>query len=165
MLQTNPLPRTRKGVNRQFRKWLTRNGYVCGRDYPATGAFALTIGGKEIVTPEDLPAKVGRLRVETFPGVEPGNLAPPVKVKQSKPKAQPKPAPATVEALPDRTLYKRIVREADPLKPGSKRRTDYRVAKNPKPDDGVQYFAKVDGKWREVPASYADPLTSLADAA
>jgi hypothetical protein len=71
------------------------------------------------------------------------------------------PTPTIVE--PDRVLYKRTVREKNPDDPKSKRRIDYKPVKNPKPD--TTYYAKINGKWQEVPAAYADPTYQLPAAA
>lgn len=140
---------TVKGITRRFRKALA----AVGKPFPLKGAFTLKVGNAIINHPGELPAAstLKRSKVEIL-------NTPPGTVLASVP-APKKAMPAVADN--DRPLFKRSVREADPAKHGSKRRTDYRLAKNPKPGDGVTYFAKIEGKWREVPAAYANPAYVL----
>lgn len=151
-MQINPFPMTLKGITRRFRKAL----HAAGHKFPLSGAFTIKIGTKIINSPADLPttAVLKRSKVEII-----NSPAGTILASVPAPKKQ-KPAPAVIVDN-DRPLYKRSVREADPTKPNSKRRVDYKLAKNPKPGDGVTYFAKIEGKWREVPAAYADPSYNL----
>lgn len=138
---------TLKGTTRKFRKALA----AANLTFPLRGAFRVQVGDTLVTDPANLPADLtaGVVRIvhaDTTAAI----LTP-----------KPKPAPVAAVADTDRTLYKRTVREADPAKPNSKRRVDYKPARNPKPDDGVTYYAKIDGKWRDVPAAYADPAYNL----
>lgn len=140
---------TIKGITRRFRKALR----AVGKPFPLTGAFTLKVGNTIINHPSELPtaSTLKRSKVEIL-NTPPGTVLASV------------PAPKKTKAVVvdnDRTLFKRSVREADPLNPKSKRRVDYKPAKNPKVDDGVTYFAKIEGKWREVPAAYANPAYVL----
>lgn len=150
MLQINPLPMTVKGVCRRFRKWLHRNGMFS--KMPLSGPFSLKINGKIHNDPLTLPAKINPANVEVLIGVIPGTILP-SPIPQL-------PAVATNQEA-DWELFKKVVKEADPIK-GTKKRTDYRKAKNPKTGDGVQYYAKIEGKWRQVPTEYANPRYQLA---
>lgn len=155
MLQVNPLPMTVKGICRRFRKWLHRNGMF--HKMPLQGPFSLKINGVIHNDPLTLPEPINPDAVEVLVGVVPGTIKPNPVIVQ-------KPAVAIIPEVieQDRELFKKVVREADPTKPGSKRRTDYRKAKNPKVGDGVQYYAKINSKWREVPTEYANPRYQLA---
>ena len=145
----NYLPLTVKGICRRFRKWMHKNGMFS--IMPLSGPFSLKIKGTIVNDPTKLPKKINPKDVEVLVGTVPGTVQ----------TFQP-PAMAIVQNTePDRELFKKIVKEADPLK-GTRKRTDYRKAKNPKTDDGVQYYAKVDGKWREVPTEYMNPRYQLA---
>jgi hypothetical protein len=141
---------TIKGITRRFRKALA----AVGKPFPLKGAFTLKVGNTIINHPSELPAPstLKRSKVEilnTPPGTVLASVPAPKKAK-----------PAAVVDN-DRPLYKRSVREADPANPKSKRRVDYKLAKNPKPGDNVTYYAKIEGKWREVPAAYANPAYIL----
>jgi hypothetical protein len=151
-MQSNPFPMTLKGICRRFRTAL----HAAGKTFPLSGAFTIKIGNKIINHPDDLPtlATLKRSKVEIINSA-PGTILASVPKKKTE-----KPAPVVIVDN-DRPLYKRTVREADPNNPKSKRRVDYRLAKNPKPGDGVTYYAKIEGKWREVPAAYADPNYNL----
>jgi hypothetical protein len=140
---------TTKGITRKYRKALA----AAAVSFPLTGAFHIKVGGKLISDHNNIPgtAVLKRSKVDIV-------NAPAGSIIDIKP--APKPAPTVTSE--DRALFKRIVREADPTKPNSKRRIDYRLAKNPKADDGVTYYAKINGKWRDVPAAYADPSYTLA---
>jgi hypothetical protein len=140
---------TLKGTTRKFRKALA----AAGHPFLRKGAFYVKVNGTPVTNPANLPATADlkRSKVVTVIGSGAGIIA------------APKPAPVAITPVTDtdRTLYKRTVREADPAKPNSKRRVDYRPARNPKPNDGVTYYAKIAGKWRDVPAAYADPNYTL----
>jgi hypothetical protein len=143
------LTTTVKGTTRKFRKALR----AAGHPFLRTGAFHVKVNGTTVTNPADLPATADLKRAKITHVIGAGTHVIPY--------VAPVPvAPAPV-ADADRTLYKRTVREADPAKPNSKRRVDYKPARNPKPDDGVTYYAKIDGKWRDVPAAYADPSYNL----
>ena len=134
MKQTNPLRRTRKGINRMLRKHANRTGTNLGRVYlPGDPIPDYMYDGH--VTP---PA--GWVNNGFTPSV--------VEVINVTPVVKPDPVPVD---LP--TVFKKYVREADPAKPGSKRRTDYKVWKNPK-NDGTPIYVKTDGKWVQVPYTY-----------
>lgn len=135
-----------KGISRRFRKALA----AAGKPFPLKGAFTIKIGNKIINSPNELPPTntLKRSKVEIL-NTPPGTVLASVRA--------PKKSIVSTEVSTERELYKRSVREADPSKPNSKRRVDYRLAKNPKPGDGVIYYAKIEGKWREVPAAYANP--------
>lgn len=150
-LQVNVLGMTLKGITRRFRKAL----HAAGHWFPLQGPFSVKVSGKMVNDPAGLPANLARCKVEILPGVPAGTILA-VKV--------PKKVVAVVETT-DRQLYKKSVREADPAKPNSKRRIDYRLAKNPKAGDGVTYYAKIEGKWKEVPVAYADPSYTLSTVA
>lgn len=137
---------TVKGLTRIFRKRLKS----WGKQFPLSGPFVVRIDGKLVTDPRCLPVEL-RGRLEVCRGV-PSLALVPVVFQATAPAPTPTSTPT---AVPDRVLCKRVVRDSTAT--GGKRRVDYRPARNPKPGDGVQYWAKVDGRWREVPAQYADP--------
>jgi hypothetical protein len=132
-----------KSITRKFRKALRSNG----TKFPLRGAFSLRINGNIVNDPNLLNLK--NATIEILEGVPAGTIL-----------ATYKPTLPAIEVSETRPLFKRSVREADPLKANSKRRVDYKLVKNPKAEES--YYAKIEGKWKEVPAAYANPNYKLA---
>jgi hypothetical protein len=137
--------KNRKGITRTFRKALR----AAGHKFPLTGAFDLKIGSKVYSTPE-FPAITPKSKVEC---VAAGTVI--------IPKARKAAAPVATTSN-ERALFKKITHPATETK---RAYTRYVLAPNPKTGDGVTYFAKINNKWKEVPAGYADPAFILQNEA
>jgi hypothetical protein len=137
--------KNRKGITRTFRKALR----AAGRTFPLTGAFDLKIGSK-VYNTTDFPTITPKTKVEC---VAVGTVIIPKQRKVAAPVAT---------TSNERALFKKIVHPATETK---RQYTRYVAAPNPKTGDGVTYFAKIDNKWKEVPAAYADPSFVLQNEA